>query len=159
MWLIFILVLIITSLLIASLWLKPTPRVSPNAGVPGLTTTENNAIASKWATDLLQKYPYLKDSFSGIIPTKSQIEVWIIGKKIADYDPKMVGVENNTGRYFAKLIDAPIYTKQAGDTFDERIPVVTIKSSEIKAGDYIALRATYLDNGILTIEVRKLLRE
>ena len=158
-WLIFLMVLVITFLVIAGFWLRPS-KVTVNSGVPGLTTTENNAIASKWARDLLEKYPHVVGSYSGVEPTKTLIEVWLIGQKIEEgSDPKMIALKNKNGRYIAKLIDTPIFTKQAGDVFDDRIPAETATLKEMKTGDYIAVRATYLDNGILALEVRKLARE
>lgn len=134
-------------------------RITPNSGVPGLTTVENNAVASNWARDLLSKYPHINGAYSGVEPTKTRIEVWLIGRKTTSSDPNTISLESMNVSHLAKLITSPIYTSQTADIIDDKVLVSSIKPEEIKTGDFIAVRVTYLDNGILALEVRKLIRE
>lgn len=154
--------LVIIFFTLLSIWLRPpSNNVSSNQEVPGLTATENNTAALVWVKELLNKYSHESETFSGIEAVAGNpTEIWIIGRKVENENrnSKIIGVENNYGKFFAKLIDNPVYSSQNGDTFNSMVKTTEIDPEDVRMGDFIAIRSTYLDNFGLAVEVRLLIR-
>lgn len=162
-WFVVALILLVTLLALLSFGGRQASNTTTGKDkIPGLEISENNLTASIWAKEQLNKYPYNPGSFSGTtFVIESLIEVWFIGRKVEheSYNPRMVGIENSYGKFFAKLIDNPTYAGQDGDRFDRSVLINIIKPGEIKAGDFIAVKTTLLDNFPLAVEVRLLKRK
>ena len=110
----------------------------------------------EWAKTMLAKFPYKKELYAGILPSKRPEEVWFVGKGGLDtIDPKTFLVIDLGGDAMRiKITPQTEFTTQVDADLGSDVEVASW--SAIKLGDLLIIKATVEGENVIALTIRKL---